>query len=293
MNETIEGGRFRAVVSSLGAELKSFIDTATGKEYIWQADPAWWKGSAPILFPIVGSLRGGKYRYEGTEYALPQHGFARTSDFRLVAKTEGSMEFELRSNPATKANYPFDFVLRVCFSIEWSGLSVRYVVTNDGAGPLWFSIGSHPAINVPFEGGKIENHYVLFDRSEDLVRHFFKDGLLVAGKTAEIFENSRTIPLSRSIFDDGPIILKGPQSTGFSIVNGMSGKSVHVATDGVPYLGIWSKPNAPFLCIEPWHGVPDSTEAAGELTQKEGIIRLEAGTAFTTGYGIEPGRAGA
>ena len=288
MNETIEGGRFRAVVSSLGAELRSLVDTVAGIEYIWQADPAWWKGSAPVLFPIVGSLRGGKYRHEGTEYALPQHGFARTSEFALVAKSADAIEFELRSNPATKATYPFDFSLRVCFVIERSGLSVRYIVTNVGGGPLWFSIGSHPAIKVPLEGGKLENHYVLFDRSEDLVRHFFKDGLLVAGKTAEVFENSRTIPLSRTLFDDGPIILKGPRSTGFSIVNGMSGKSVHVATDGVPFLGIWSKPNAPFLCIEPWHGVPDSTEAEGEFQQKEGIIRLEAGIPFSTGYRIEP-----
>jgi galactose mutarotase-like enzyme len=290
MDGTIEGGRFRALVSSLGAELKSLVDTATGIEYIWRADPAWWKGSAPVLFPIVGSLRGGKYRHAGAEYALPQHGFARTSEFDLVAKAADAMEFELRSTPATKANYPFDFSLRVCFAVERSGISVRYVVKNSGAGPLWFSIGSHPAINVPFEGGKLENHYVLFDRSEDLDRHFFKDGLLVAGKTAEVFENSRTIPLSRSIFDDGPIILKGPRSTGFSIVNGMSGKLVLVATDGVPYVGIWSKPNAPFLCIEPWHGVPDSTEAGGELAEKEGIIRLEAGNTFSTGYRIEPAR---
>jgi galactose mutarotase-like enzyme len=289
MNATIENGLYAASVSSLGAELKSLRDKALGREYLWQADPAWWKGTAPVLFPIVGGLKGGKYRFGGSEYELPQHGFARTSEFTVVANSRESVEFEFRSGPETRAKYPFDFRLRVGFALERNGISVRYAVTNEGNGPMRFSIGSHPAINVPFDGGKFENHYIVFEREERPERYFFKDGLVVAGKTADVFENSKVISLTRNLFDDGPVILKGIESSSFAITNGMTGKSVIVAADGVPpYLGIWSKPNgAPFVCIEPWHGLPDSTDATGELTEKEGILALEPRAEFTTGYRIE------
>jgi galactose mutarotase-like enzyme len=286
MELSLGNGRYSARVSTLGAELKSIADPAAGIEYLWQADPAWWKGTAPVLFPIVGGLRGGKYRYGGAEYELPQHGFARTSEFSLVAKTEDSVELELLSGPETRKKYPFDFRFRVSFALERSGISVRYAVTNAGNGPMYFSIGSHPAFNVPFAGGRLENYYILFEKSEGIERHFFKDGMVVAGKTAEVFENSRVISLSRSLFDEGPVILKKPESAEFTIANSLNSTSITLATDGAPYLGLWAKPGAPFVCIEPWYGLPDPTDASGELSEKEGIMRLEPGACHAAGYRI-------
>jgi galactose mutarotase-like enzyme len=288
MNAVIENGSYSAMVSSTGAELKSLKDATSGREFMWQADPAWWKGTAPVLFPIVGGLRNGKYRFDGAEYELPQHGFARTAEFRQIASTGDAVEFELQSSAETMAKYPFEFRLRALFALERCGLAVRYSVTNAGNRPMYFSIGSHPAFNIPIESGSLESHYVLFDQSENSERYFFKDGTYVAGKTAEVFDNSRVISLSRSLFDQGPIIFKGLQSSEFTIMCSKGKKSVKVATNGPPsFFALWSKPNAPLLCLEPWEGIPDSSDASGELIEKEGIMKLEAGRAYETGYRIE------
>jgi galactose mutarotase-like enzyme len=164
---------------------------------------------------------------------------------------------------------------------------VRYDVENTGSGRMHFSIGSHPAFVVPFAGGTLENYYVLFERAENLERWFFKDGMVTAGTTGEVFENTRTISLSRAAFDQGIMIFKHPESPVFTIANSRNARAIAVETDGVPSLGIWSKPGgAPFLCIEPWHGIPDMSDTSGNLTDKEGILSLEPRGVFSTGYRI-------
>lgn len=288
MSVTMHNGRWRAVVAELGAELKSLVDVATGQEYMWQANPAWWNGTAPVLFPVIGGLRNGSYTWEGREYSLASHGFARTSEFTVVSSTADAAELELASNAKTREIYPFEFRLRVAFQLERGGIVVRYEVRNTGRSRMLFSIGSHPAFNLPFAGGSLENYYVLFEREESLERWFFKDGLVVAEKTAPVMDSSRVLTVSRTLFDQGILIFKGPQSHEFSIAHSMSGHSIKLVTEGVPYLGVWSKPNgAPFLCIEPWHGLPDSTSASGNLAEKEGIMSLEPASAFVTGYRVE------
>ncbi len=294
MGFVIDNGRFRAEIAQLGAELKSLVDLSTGQEYMWQADPFWWKGSAPILFPIVGGLKGETYTYEGREYRLPQHGFARSREFGVVGSEQDAVELELAAGNETLAQYPFDFALRVGFFLELGGLTVRYRVTNRGSGSMYFSIGSHPAFNVPFRAappgtaGALENYYILFEREENLERYFFKDGTIVPGKTAEILDSSRTLTLSRNLFDSGPVIFKNPSSREFTIANSRNPRAIRVATDGVPFVAIWSKPGgAPFVCIEPWHGLPDAGDASGNLIEKEGIISLPPHDSFSTGYRIE------
>ena len=284
----IRNSAFSARISEKGAELKSLVELSTGREYIWHGDPAWWNGSAPVLFPVIGGLRDGAYTFEGRQYKLGSHGFARGSDFAVTRAEKGSADFMLCSSAATREIYPFDFSLKVSFSIERNGLAVRYEVTNTGRGRMYFSIGSHPAFVVPFAGGTLENYYILFEREETLERWFFKEGLVVAGRTGEAFENIRTIGLSRSMFDQGIMIFKRPESRAFSLRSSRNSRALTIVTKGVPYLGIWSKPGgAPFLCIEPWHGLPDSTDASGSLVEKEGIMGLEPRETFSTGYRIE------
>jgi galactose mutarotase-like enzyme len=285
---TIRNGTWGARVSETGAELKSLADLATGQEYIWNGDPAWWNGSAPVLFPVIGGLKGGEYSHQGKTYKLPSHGFARTSEFAVTRSGGDSVQLTLSSNPKTREGYPFEFSLSVSFQLETAGLSVRYEVVNTGGGRMYFSIGSHPAFVLPFAGGALENYYVLFEKEEELPRWFFKDGVIVAGKTEEVLENSRTLSMSRTMFDQGIMIFKKPASREFSIVNSRNSRALTVATDGVPYLGIWSKPGgAPFLCIEPWHGIPDMSDASGNLAEKEGILSLEPRASFSTGYRVQ------
>lgn len=288
MSVTIQNGGFSARIAATGAELKSLVDRRTGREYMWQADPAWWAGSAPVLFPVIGGLKGGEYSLEGRPYKLPSHGFARTSEFRVAETGAESASFELAADAKSREVYPFDFLLRVSFALELSGIAVRYHVSNRGQGRMYFSIGSHPAFNLPFAGGLLENYYVLFEQEENDERWFFKDGMVVAGKTAEVLTNRKVLSLSRSLFDQGPVIFKHPQSREFTIAHSGSSHAITVATDGVPYVAVWSKPNgAPFLCIEPWHGIPDMTDTSGNLTEKEGILSLESHGSFSTGYRVE------
>jgi galactose mutarotase-like enzyme len=288
MSVTIANGAFTARIAEAGAELKSLVEMSTGREYMWQADPAWWNGSAPVLFPVIGGLKGGVTTFEGRQYKLPSHGFARNCEFTVARAGGDSAVFELASSAKTREMYPFDFLLRVSFTLERSGIGVRYDVENRGAGRMWFSIGSHPAFNLPFAGGHLENYYVVFQQEENMERWFFKDGMVVAGKTAEVLENARVLSLSRSLFDQGPVIFKQPASREFTIANSRNSHAVTVSTDGVPYVAVWSKPNgAPFLSIEPWHGLPDMTDCTGNLAEKEGIMSLEPRGSFTTGYRVE------
>lgn len=285
---TIRNGLWSARIAELGAELKSLACTASGQEHIWNGDPAWWNGSAPVLFPVIGGLKAGEYTYEGRTYKLPPHGFARASAFSVTRTGEDHAELTLLSSQQTRDSYPFDFSLKVSFQLERAGIAVRYEVRNTGSGRMYFSIGSHPAFVVPFAGGVLENYYVLFDREESLERWFFKDGIVLAGKTEEVFENSRVLSLSRTTFDQGILIFKHPASREFSIVNSRNSRAVKVITEGVPYVGVWSKPGrAPFLCIEPWHGIPDMSDTSGKLVEKEGILGLDARGTFSTGYRVE------
>ena len=285
---TLRNGFWGARISETGAELKSLASLSSGQEFIWNGDPAWWNGSAPVLFPVIGGLKAGEYAFEGRTYKLPSHGFARASEFTVTRTGEDFAELTLTSSPKTRDMYPFDFSLKVIFQLEHAGISVRYAVANAGAGRMYFSIGSHPAFVVPFAGGVLENYYVLFDCEENLERWFFKDGIVIAGKTEEVFENSRVLSLSRTTFDQGIMIFKHPASQTFSIVNSRNSRAVKVITEGVPYVGIWSKPGrAPFLCVEPWHGIPDMSDTSGNLIDKEGILSLEPRATFSTGYRVE------
>ncbi|MGA2481297.1 MAG: aldose 1-epimerase family protein [Spirochaetia bacterium] len=284
----IKNATWSAKIAEQGAELKSLVNLTTGQEYMWQADPAWWAGTAPVLFPVIGGLKEGAYNFEGKQYKLPSHGFARASLFTATRTEADSAELTLLSTAATRENYPFDFALKVSFVLEGSGLAVRYDVSNTGSQRMYFSIGSHPAFNLPFAGGALENYYVLFEREEQMVRWFFKDGIIPAGKTEDALDNSRILSLSRSSFDAGIMIFKHPASHEFSIVNSRNAKAIRVITDGVPYMGVWTKPGgAPFLCIEPWHGIPDMSDTSGNIAEKEGIMSLEPRGSFSTGYRVE------
>jgi galactose mutarotase-like enzyme len=285
---TLSNKLWGAKISETGAELKSLANLLTGQEHIWHGDPAWWNGSAPVLFPVIGGRKDGAYTYEGKKYTLPSHGFARGSEFSITRAGADSAELILCSSPKTRENYPFDFSLKVSFALERAGIGIRYEVTNTGPARMYFSIGSHPAFVVPFAGGALENYYVLFEREECIERWFFKDGMVVAGKTEDVLQNSRVLGLTRSMFDEGIMIFKRPASREFAIANSRNTHAVRVVTEGVPYLGIWSKPGgAPFLCIEPWHGIPDMSDASGDLVEKEGIISLDPRAVFSTGYRVE------
>ena len=286
MSVTLANNFLTASISDTGAEIKSLREVATGVEYIWQGDPAWWAGSAPVLFPIVGGLKGGAYRLDGLTYEMPQHGFVRKKPWLLARFDETSATFRTESEDATRAMYPFEFVLCAHFRLDGKSLQVEYEVVNKDKKVMYFSIGSHPAFNVPFAGGHLENYYFHFSQPEKLQRYFFSDGMHLK-ETEEVFDNCRQIFLTPTVFKRGPIILKQPVSRDVYIVNSRNPKRIRLATGGMPFLGLWSKPGAPFACIEPWHGIPDPVDTDQEFTTKEGIMTLQAGGTYRTGYRVD------
>lgn len=287
MGVVLRNGHFSARIAKMGAEIKSLQEEATGTEYIWCANPDVWNGSAPILFPIVGGLKQDTYRIDGQSYSLPAHGCVRKKEWSLVASSGDSATFETTSGPDTRDIYPYEFVLRATFDLRLTGLSVTYEVLNESDGEMLFSIGSHPAFNLPFAGGEIEDYHFHFSEAEDMKRYFFDDGMILT-KSAPIFNNSRNINLSRTLFDEGPIIFKRPKSKAVTIMNGLNPKRIRLSTDGMPFLALWSKPDAaPFVCIEPWFGVPDVVTTNQDFRVKEGVMTLARGGRFVAKYNID------
>jgi galactose mutarotase-like enzyme len=281
-NEVLQVG-----IKRKGAELCSLKTLHGDFDYMWQAEPAVWARHAPILFPIVGKLRNNAYQHHGKEYHLPQHGFARDMDFesRQINQTEAS--FRLVSSDATRVNYPFDFILDVGYHLEGSKLHTSWRVENTGKDVLPFSIGAHPGFNLLLEEGQTIADYSLhFEQPETASLLGLEGGLLAGVRQAHYLDNSKLLPLSAHLFDDDALVFEGLKSRYVDLAKRDGSHLVRVSLEGFDYLGIWSKPGQPFVCIEPWCGVADSTNATGQLIEKLGLQLLPAGGVFEKQYTI-------
>ena len=241
-----------------------------------------------MLFPVIGGLKDGQYSYEGRTYKLPSHGFARASEFSVTRAGEDCAELTLVSSAKTREGYPFDFSLRCSFQLERAGIAVRYDVTNTGAGACTSPSALTRRSSSRLPAGRW--------RTTTCCSNGTKHGAMVfQGRHGDRREDGRSPreqpgaqPFADDCFDQGILIFKHPVSREFSIVNSRNARAVKVITEGVPYVGVWSKPGgAPFVCIEPWHGIPDMSDTSGNLVDKEGILSLEPRGIFSTGYRVE------
>jgi galactose mutarotase-like enzyme len=272
----LENNNFSIAILQTGAELRSVMNKYSGYEYIWQADASVWNRSSPVLFPFVGKLKNDTYFFKGKEYHLPQHGFARNYDFELLNHQENKAVFILKSNSSTKENYPFDFELKLSYTLTGNELQLEYAVKNTGDQPMCFSLGAHPAFNLP-EG--LENYLLEFEKEERLPRHLLKAGLRTQVLESVPIMGNR-LALKEEYFEEDAIVFKGMQSKEISIINLQNKKLISLEAEGFPYYGIWAKKPYPFLCLEPWHGIADSQVATGELTEKEGLRTLASSEIF-------------
>lgn len=288
MTVTIKNGQLIAKIAEKGAELQSLQSVDRNREYIWQADPEYWGKHAPILFPIVGALKDGRYHYEGQEYELPRHGFARDREFSVIKQTEDSVTLQLLADDSSRKVYPFDFALYVHYELGGDGLQVRYEVKNPSEKEMFFSIGGHPAFNIPLDANlSFEDYYLAFSPMKSRIE------LPLAGNFIDM--NQRTLGatnthlrLTHDLFQQDALIYETKGLTSVTIASEKSPHSVRVVFNNMPYVGIWTPypKAAPFLCIEPWAGVADTTDATGDLKEKLGIQRLAAGETFQTKYAI-------
>jgi galactose mutarotase-like enzyme len=278
MQHTIQNGTLSATIKTKGAELSSVIHEQDGLEYIWSADPAFWGKSSPILFPIVGTLRDNQFIYKNNPFTLPRHGFARDEDFTIASKTENKIVFFQRDTVSSLKKYPFRFELRLIYELIDDTLCTTYEVRNLGQEPLYFSIGGHPAFKAPLAKNlKYEDYYLAFDQHETTDRWpISKDGL-IESVSQPFLRNEKRIPLTRTLFANDAVVLKQLRSKKISLRSDQDAHGLDFEFDGFPFLGLWAAKNADFVCIEPWCGIADHVAHNHQLTEKEGIEKLDAG----------------
>ncbi|RUW28611.1 aldose 1-epimerase family protein [Mesorhizobium sp. M1E.F.Ca.ET.041.01.1.1] len=281
---TLHADGISATIVGQGAELVSLRD-AEGTELLWQAGPAWRRHS-PVLFPIVGRLKGDQLRHRGQNYPMTQHGFARDRRFAWVQRTPSSCTLVLMDGAETSVHYPFAFYLTVSYSLAPRQLDVTFEVTNIGEELLPASIGAHPAFNWPLLPELPKEAYRLtFADNEPAPIRRLKDGLLLPMPQPTPIEG-KTLALSERLFDDDAVILDRPVSTSVRYAADR-GPAIEMSWQGFNELGIWSKPGgAPFLCIEPWHGLASPVDFDGEFADKPGVMLIEPGAKRTLSYQI-------
>jgi len=280
-----------AAVSETGAELQSLKLLSSGTEYLWQGDPAWWPSRAPLLFPIVGGLPGGAYTHEGKTYKIGNHGFARKRPFTVVEAGETHAVLRLVDTEETRQAYPFPFLLEVGFALEAQSLAITWTVTNPGAAPLPFAIGAHPGFNVPLSPGHTLSDYALrFEKKETLTRRFLNEenAACPLAMDESVLADGDLIPLAPNLFDRGALVFSGQKSGRITLGSRTGKRSVSVQFSGFTHLGLWSKPGAPYVCIEPWFGIMGRETAPVELASREGMLRLDPGKTWSAVHRIEP-----
>lgn len=273
MLHTIENEFFTARISTMGAELQSLRLKSTGSEYIWAGDPNVWSGRSPLLFPVVGRLLNDQYTYQGTTYPMPKHGFAKNSEFEAIPEGSSRVTMLLRSGEY-KEIYPFDFRLELTFELTASGLTVTHRVTNEGADDMLFSLGAHPGFACAM------GDYIEFPEDESAWAYRLTDpDKLLTDRPIEQAVVSHRLTVTKDIFKNDALIFRGLRSDHVTLC--CSGRPrATVFFGSAPCLGVWAKPGAEYVCIEPWFGLDDSAQATGRLEAKPHIVRLEAGGCF-------------
>lgn len=265
--------RLSAAINPFGAELTHLRDAA-GAELMTNADPAFWPRHAPILFPVIGVTNGGVIRVDGTEYPMPKHGFARDRAFEVIDRGDAHAVFALADDAETRVHYPFAFRLEIAFRIEGATLSIEATLTNPAGAPLLAQFGYHPAFAWPLPyGAPRDAHRIVFDRDEPARLAAIAPDGLIARDTKPSPLDGRTLHLADALFEDDALVWD-PVASG-SVAYGAEG-APHLRIDFplTPRLGIWTKPGAAFVCVEPWHGIADPEGFAGEYRDKPGVFAL-------------------
>ena len=273
---TLENGLLKASFVQKGAELQSLKSKTSGIEYIWDANPKDWAKHSPVLFPIVGALKDNRYAYQGEQYELSRHGFARDMEFELESKSADEVVFTLRSSESTKKVYPFEFSLSLIYTLKSHGLSCTYKVYNPSDADLLFSVGGHPAFATPVdENLRYEDYYLRFNQDEELLINKISDNL-ISEEVKNIPLKDKVLPLKHELFYDDALVIKALNSNKISLQNKVNSHGLHFSFEGFPYFGIWAAKDANFVCLEPWCGIADSVNHSGQLSDKEGIVILSA-----------------
>lgn len=278
---TINHKDIEASINPVGAELSSL--KVNGIEYLWQGDEQYWSGRAPILFPIVGALKNDFMTYQGQRHEMAKHGIARHATFECMATTPDSVSLRLQADATSLRQYPWNFELIAHFTLSDSGLAIRYEVINTDEKPMLFTIGSHPAFALNISGpAELEHYTVTIVQSEPLQRYDLHDSGLLDTQAKPY---GTVIPLSEHIFDHDALVFRDISASSIELSH--KGQTMlTVDTGGAPHLGIWAKPGAPFVCIEPWLGTCDFTDSDNQFENKPDLTTLAPGQTYEHGIVI-------
>lgn len=278
----IENNYLKIGVKEFGCELTSVINKENGTEYLWQGDEKYWSGQSPILFPIVGRLIEDSYYLDGKKYTMPKHGFARKMPWTFGGADESSMFFTLTETEETLRLYPYKFTVKVTFSLEKNSLKVTHEIKNENSGVMYASLGAHPAFNCEI-GDRL-----VFSENEtlDTVRIDLVNSLRLP-ELIPVLKDEKVITITEDIFNEDALIFNGVKSEAVTLESDNHSRKVIFHLNNSPWLGIWAKPGAPYVCIEPWCGVNDSTEKKDDFSQKDGINAIPAGESFVYSWKAE------
>lgn len=283
----IQNEFLKVEVLSKGAELCSLKKLKTDTEYIWQADPGIWSSHAPNLFPIIGALKDGEIVYEGKAYPLTRHGFIRNNENILLKESsKDKLVFQFSTSEETLKIYPFRFNFEITFKLEYQTLMISHTISNLDEKILYFSLGGHPAFNVPlYEGEEYGDYYLEFDQKQDLRTNLLSEAGLISEKTKEVTRNDNRIQLHKHLFDNDALVFKNISSKEVALKS-KTGPVLSLKYKDFKHLGIWAKPAAPFVCIEPWLGYADVEGTTKDIKTKEGINELMPSGKFDASYTI-------
>ncbi len=291
MNYIIENDKIRVEISDKGAELQSIYGKKSGFEYLWQANvEGLWKSRATIIFPNCGRLLEGKYTYNGKEYELPCHGLAKLNVFKVVCQEKEKIVFELTENAETLKIYPFNFSLKITYSLDGASVRTAFDVENTGNPDLPFSVGGHPGFSLPFEDDlEFTDHYIEFETAKKRMRIDASDRVLYLGTDTEYpLEQDKIIRLDHSLFAHDAIFLSEDKGS-VTLKSDKSNKFVKVSFNDVTHVGFWQtySDHTNFICIEPWHGLPAFDGKMDDFATKHKFIHLKDGESYNYYFDIE------
>lgn len=275
----IENEYLKLGVKDMGAELTSLVSKSTGREYIWYGKADIWYGQSPILFPVIGQLLDGKYRLDGREYSMPKHGIVRKKPFILTEKADSSLTFLQTADDESMSMYPYRFRLYVTFELKNRALTVTHRVENDNDRVMFFSIGAHPGWNCKL-GDKLR-----FPHKQTISTERIDSDSILIDRRFPLLDNEDAITITKEIFEPDALILSGYTDREITLDGGDF--SVRFDYGDAPVLGIWAKPGAPYVCIEPWFGINDSRDKKADISEKRGILSLPARDSYLFTWSAE------
>jgi galactose mutarotase-like enzyme len=284
---TLENEYVKVSVQNKGAEITSLYSKVNRIEHLWQADAGVWAWHAPNLFPVIGESVNKQLLIDGQTYPIERHGFARHTNFALETSTVSQALFSMEADPKTIAYYPFRFKFLVEYQLAENKLAITYRIKNLDEKVLYFSVGGHPAFNVPFLSGEnYHDYYLQFESDDKLDRYLLADNGLFNGQTEAVVLDEKKLYLTKPLFEKDALVFKKINSRKVTLKSRNHPHSVSVEFPAFDYLGIWAKPGADFVCIEPWLGCADTEGKPVDIQSKEAIQNLVPGATFEASFSI-------